>query len=98
MIRKSCIHYEWFGDYSMDLCTNGRKNKMIDGKECDCRGCRNYRTASSDLEKCPFCGGKAKIYCSDNYLGTWEVSCRKCGARMDSDDINIATKKWNRRM
>lgn len=52
-----------------------------------------------ELKKCPFCGGKAKIYKSFDYVSKYRVECTKC--EMCSPIYNKseeAIEVWNRRV
>lgn len=53
----------------------------------------------AELKKCPFCGGKAELYKSFDYVNKYKVECAKC--EMCSPNYNKseeAIKAWNRRV
>ncbi|WP_416386902.1 Lar family restriction alleviation protein [Blautia hansenii] len=41
---------------------------------------------NGELKKCPFCGGKAKIYKSFDYVSKYRVECTKCWAHTPNYD------------
>ena len=57
----------------------------------------------TELKRCPFCGGTARV-CIEAGVGVW-VECTKCkcgtaymqGASTLETKIQVATKDWNRR-
>lgn len=52
-----------------------------------------------ELKKCPFCGGKAKIYKSFDYVSKYRVECTKCWAHTPNyDKPKKAFEAWNRRV
>lgn len=92
--QDTCIFYHYFGDYGMSLCDHPMRAKNQTIYSEDCRKCKLHQTEYCSLEKCPFCGGKANI---NNYLGTFHITCSKCGVVMEDDEIDSVMKKWNRR-
>ena len=60
---------------------------------------------NSDLRKCPFCGGEArlirnarrKIYGKDEYRVGVVARCNVCEARMFYGSEKLAIEAWNRR-
>ena len=98
MIRRNCIHYRYFGDYSLDQCFKdaGLSNFKVE-TEFDCRKCPDYRTKSGGLKKCPFCG-VAPIISKEHDIGNeWRILCRKCKLEMRGNDVNTIVEKWNNR-
>lgn len=51
-----------------------------------------------DLKPCPFCGGEASIYETDDYVEFFHVACRECVCRtLESKYEKIAIEAWNQR-
>lgn len=98
MIRKNCIHYRYFGDYSLDQCFKdaGLPNFKVE-TEFDCRNCKDFRTKSGGLEKCPFCHGKPIISKEHDIGNEWRILCRRCRLEMRGEDVNTLVEKWNNR-
>ena len=47
------------------------------------------------IEKCPFCGGKSKVYA---YLGKYYARCNKCNSySAPYDTSEQAAAAWNKR-
>ena len=97
MIRKNCIHYRYFGDYSLDQCFKDAvlPNFRVE-TEFDCRNCKDFRTKSGGLEKCPFCGSKPIIYKEHDIGNDWKIMCRKCRLEMRDENVNSLVRKWNK--
>ncbi len=95
MIKRSCMHYRWVGDYGMNLCRkDGLKGERT---EFNCKNCPDFRTHTSGLAKCPFCGGKAYLGSTYEYRDEWEICCQKCHATMRKCGIKNVIEAWNNR-
>lgn len=53
----------------------------------------------SDLENCPFCGGKAEMVVYSYYNDDFVVRCTKCGATVPiwRETEEEAARQWNKR-
>lgn len=95
MIKRSCIHYDYIGDYSMNLCRrDGLEARRM---EFDCKNCPDCRTHTSGLEKCPFCGGKAYLDRTYRHIDEWEIFCQKCRATIKKHGLKNVLEAWNNR-
>lgn len=94
MIKKSCVHYRWNGDYSLDLCMRGGEHAITD---FNCKDCQDFITHNRGLKPCPFCGGKAYLDKTYELKDEWEVFCQKCYVSMRKRGIKKAVDSWNSR-
>lgn len=92
-MKKSCIYYEYFGDYGMNICNHPSKKNDHAIYDGDCKKCKMYCTADI-LKPCPFCGKKVSLA---NYHGKWHVVCNKCSLEMTDKTIDDLVEKWNNR-
>lgn len=94
---KDCIHY--------DVC----QYHITDETPMTVAECEHFKNKAeqyknSELETCPFCGGKAYIKSwlpYDGYQGEstkYRVTCKDCNARTDDVDTKQrAIELWNKR-
>lgn len=91
--KTGCVHYHYVGDYGLETCRrDGIRNERM---EFNCRNCPYFRTHTSGLERCPFCGGKAWLGVSYEFKNEWEVTCIRCHARIKAEGADKAAEKWN---
>lgn len=57
------------------------------------------KNVASQLKRCPFCGGKAKLIVDGLLNNFYSVQCEYCGASTESiyEDTQSAIRSWNRR-
>ena len=99
MKKRKCVHYHYVGAYSLDTCSRNadpEKCKFND-TEFDCKDCPDFRTHTSGLERCPFCGGKPYLGLAYEYKNEWEIICQKCRVSMKAKGVKNVVKKWNSR-
>ena len=94
MIKKRCAHYQWCGDYSIDLCY---KDDCHPKSFFDCKNCQDFVSHTKGLNPCPFCGGKAYLDKTHELIGEWEVFCQKCLVSMKKRDVKKVVEAWNKR-
>ena len=95
--KTTCVHYHYVGDYGLETCTRRGIGSGKEELDFDCSKCQHYRTHSSGLEPCPFCGGKPYLSQTYSYKNEWEVMCRKCHARIKAVGVDETAEKWNAR-
>jgi len=79
----------------MSLCTHPIRHSNNAIYKEDCRKCKLHQTESGSLERCPFCGGKARL---GHYFGKFHIECSKCSVEMKDYNIDVVMKKWNKRI
>ena len=94
MIKKSCVHYRWNGDYSMNLCMRNGEHPITD---FNCKDCQDFITHNRGLKPCPFCGGSAWLDRTYDLKDEWEVFCQKCLVSMRKRGIKKVVEAWNKR-
>ena len=95
MKKKSCVHYHYVSDYGLETCRkDGLQHEKLD---FDCRKCPDFRNHYSGLKKCPFCGGKAYLDLTYDFMDEWEVFCQKCLVSMKKRGVKKVVDAWNSR-
>ena len=87
--------------FPTDIPFMSEEELKANGIKINCSGKPN----NSSLQKCPFCGGEArlirnarrKIYGKDEYRVGVVACCNVCEARMFYGSEKLAIEAWNRR-
>ena len=93
--KTTCVHYH-HDDYAcVDVCRrDGLRNEHL---EFNCKNCPDFRNHYSGLKKCPFCGGRAYLDLTYEFMDEWEVFCQKCLVSIKKRGIKKAVGAWNKR-
>ena len=87
--------------FPTDIPFMSEEELKANGIEANC----SEKPNNSGLQKCPFCGGEArlihnarrKIYGKDEYRVGVVACCNVCEARMFYGSEKLAIEAWNRR-
>lgn len=100
MSGKDCVYFRYFGDYGMYICEHPSREHNREIYKGGCRGCKLRQGMFDGIERCPFCGCKARIIPAmgnDTIKYKWAIECTGCGAVIRRMSVSAAKIAWNNR-